>query len=151
MHAQLSERLKACLKVELLCEEIYYKLCELFPDSRELFQPIANTEKRHADILTICLGFNNLGDLPDIIVPGSLPLIKKSLDLTEHIKAQINNGITLKKALKMALDLENTTAENYFNEVMTKEADSEIIAYLQQFYKDEKSHSAMIKEYIKNN
>lgn len=150
MNTQLSERLKACLKVELLCEEIYYTLCKLFPDSKELFQLIADTEKRHADILTICLGFNKLGDLPDMIVPGSLQAIMKSLDIAKNMKTEISNGITLKMALRMSLELENTTAESYFNEIMTKEANSEIIAYLQQFYKDEKSHSSMIKEYIKN-
>ena len=57
-----------------------------------------------------------------------------------HIKAEITGKrLSLKEALKSALELENVTAESYFNEIMKKEADSEVISYLQTFYKDEKS------------
>ncbi len=150
LNTKLSERLEACLQIEILCEEIYYSLCDLYPEAEKLFQEIAENEKRHADILTICTGFNKVGDLPNAIVPSSLPLIKKSLDIVEHIKAEINEKkLSLKKALMSALELEKLTAENYFNEIMKKESDSDVISYLQQFYSDEKSHAEMINNFMK--
>jgi len=149
---ELSERLNACLKVETLCEEIYYSLCSLFPEARELFQKLAEEEERHADILTICSGFQNVGALPDTIVLNSFPQIIKSIDTAEKVKAKIaDEDISLFKALYMTLELEEAVAEIYFNEVMTEKSDIEVISYLQQFYKDEISHTQRIEDFILKN
>jgi rubrerythrin len=149
---ELSERLKACLKVETLCEEIYYSLCVLFPEAKGLFQKLAEEEERHADILTICAGFQDMGALPDMMVLNSLPQITKSIDIAEEIKARIaEEDISLLDALHMTLELEDAVAEIYFNEVMTEKSDMEVIAYLQQFYKNEISHMQRIEDFIHQN
>ena len=146
---ELSERLNACLKVETLCEEIYYTLCFLFPEAKELFQKLAEEEERHADILTICTGFQDMGTLPDMIVLNSLPQIVKSIDIAEEIKARIAQGnISLIAALHMTLELEEAVAEIYFNEVMTEKSDTEVVSYLQQFYRNEISHTQRVGDFI---
>ncbi len=148
----LSERLNACLKVETLCEEIYYSLCSLFPEAKELFQKLAEEEERHADILTICAGFQDIGALPDMMVLNSVPQIMQSIDIAEEIKAKIEKeNISLLAALHMTLELEEAVAEIYFNEVMTEKSDIEVISYLQQFYKNEISHTQRIEDFILKN
>jgi rubrerythrin len=146
---ELSQKLEACLNVEMLCEEIYYSMCNSFPEAKQLFRQLAEEEGRHADILTISGGFHNLGVMSDIIVPNSAPKIKESLDLAKKMRREIEDKtISLREALQMALDLEESVAEVYFNELMTDKSDEEIISHLQQYYKDEMRHTERIKQYI---
>jgi len=56
----------------------------------------------------------------------------------------------LREALQMALELEESVAELYFNEVMD-ETNDDVISYLQKYYKDEMSHAERIKQYILEN
>ena len=149
---ELSQKLEACLKIETLCEEIYYSLCNIFPQAKKLFRQLAEEEERHADILTISAGFHNLGALSDIIVPDSSSRIKESLDLARKVKKEIEaRPILLREALQMALELEESIAEVYFNELMTEKSGEEIISHLQQYYKDEMRHTDRIKQYIIDN
>ena len=148
----LSERLEACLKIETLCEEIYYSLCNAFPEAKRLFRQLAEEEERHADILTISAGFHKLGLISDIIVPNSVPEIKESLDLAEKMRRTVTEQtLSLREALQMALELEASVAEVYFNELMTDTSDEEVISHLRQYYKDEMRHTDRIKQYILEN
>ncbi len=124
-------------------------LCNTFPEGSKLFQQLAEEEARHADILTISAGFNKLDELPNRIVPDSMEPIEKSLQIAQDLSNKIHDtSISLKTALEMSLNLERALAENYFNEIMSKESGYEIISYLQQFYKDEMSHADRIIEYM---
>jgi rubrerythrin len=146
---ELSQKLEACLKIEMLCEEIYYSMCNIFPEAKQLFRQLAEEEERHADILTISAGFHNMGVMPAIVVPDSVPKIKESLDLAEKIRREIEEKtISLREALHMALQLEESVAEVYFNELMADKSDEEIISHLQRYYKDEMRHTERIKRYI---
>jgi rubrerythrin len=145
----LTERLHTCLKMEMQCAEIYHSLVKLFPEASDLFQTLAEWEERHADIISVSIGFNSIKALPDEIVPYELSLINKTLNITRDIKARIGTErVTLKSALSMALEMEESFAESYLQEVMGKTTDSEVISYLQQFYKDGKTHAEMIKEFM---
>jgi rubrerythrin len=149
---ELAEKLQACLRVETLCEEIYYSLCNLFPQARELFRQLAEEEERHADILTICGGFQDIGALPAVIVPESVPQIQKSVEIAEELKKMIEGeNISLRTALEKALELEESVAEIYFNELMTGESDVEVVSYLQRYYKNETAHTEMIRRFMRQN
>jgi len=146
---ELSQKLTACLKVEMLCEEIYYSLCNLFPEAKELFRQLAEEEERHADILTISTGFHKIDALPDKIVPDSPGRILESLHLAEKMKRTLEEDeLFLREVLQMALELEESVAELYFNELMNEGSDDDVISYLQKYYKDEMSHVERIKRYI---
>ncbi|UCE71342.1 MAG: hypothetical protein JSU99_08615 [Nitrospiraceae bacterium] len=148
----LSEKLQACLKMEMQCADVYHTLVtlfpeRLFPDARELFQTLAEWEERHADIIAISIQFNNVDEIPDIIVPDEMSMINVTLGIAQDIKSRLDDSrITLKMALSMILKLEESAGESYLQDIMTKQTDSEVILYLQQFYKDEKTHAEMIKE-----
>ncbi len=146
---RLIERLEACLQLETLAEEIYLKLCTLFPDESKLFQLLAEEEARHADILTISVGFNRINELPDEIVPDSAVQIRKAINIAQRIKQRLDETtVSFSEALDMSLELETSMAENYFNEMMKKKMNNEIISYLQRFYKDEESHADRIKKLL---
>ncbi len=144
-----AQRLEACLKIETFCEEIYYALCKLFPEARELFRQLAEEEERHADILTISAEFYNIDAMSERIVPNSVAKIQESLDLADKMRREIAvKTISLHEALEMALELEESVAEMYFNELMTDTSDEEIISHLQQYYKDEMKHTHRIRQYM---
>lgn len=149
---ELSERLKACLKMEMLCAEVYHDLgvlfpLNLFPDVKALFLRLKESEEKHANILRISIGLAKDSELPEIIVPKTLSLISKTLNMARDLKAHIaTEYISLKMALEKALEMEETLAESYLHDIMTGQTDSETIAYLKQFYNDEKSHAELIKE-----
>ena len=130
----LSERLQACLTVEMQCADVYHTLVtlfpgSLFPEAKDLFQSLAEGEERHADIITVGLGFKKIDEIPHIIVPDDLPLINSSIDIARDIKARIGaERVTLKMALSMVLKMEESTAESYLQEVMTKTTDSSAVA-----------------------
>jgi rubrerythrin len=146
---ELSERLKACLKIEIHCVEIYQKLGRLLPEAKDLFETLASSEERHADILTISVGFNDIHEIPNSIVPHSLEKISETVRFAEEINSSIdNNRLSLEQSLTRMLQMENSLAESYLHEVMTQATDSDVISYLQQFYEDEKSHADMIREFM---
>jgi rubrerythrin len=149
---EFSEKLQACLRVETLCEEIYYSLCGLFPEAGELFRQLAEEEERHADILTICTGFHDIGALPEVVVPDSAPHIQKSVEVAEGLKRTIQEEtLSLGAALEKALELEESVAEIYFNELMAGESDAEVVSHLQRYYKNEMSHTEKIRRFIQEN
>ena len=143
---QLAERLKTCLKIEVLCAEIYRTLGGIFPEAGELFEKLAKSEERHADIISISIGFNRIHDLTDSFVPSSLQKITETKKIAEDIRASIENKqLSLEKSLSMLLKMEQSLAESYLHERMVRDSDSDVILYLQQFYDDEKSHAEEIE------
>jgi bacterioferritin (cytochrome b1) len=56
--------------------------------------------------------------------------------------------VTLEEVLAAVLELERSMAESYLHEVMTGETGNDVIAYLKQFYQDEKSHCDMVNDYL---
>jgi bacterioferritin (cytochrome b1) len=147
--AGLTERLQACLEMEKLCADLYTYLSKLFTEAGDLFRKLAEDEERHADILTVSLGFHDIGELPDRIVPESPEHIRKSLDSAEDFRRLVTGGrVTLEEVLAAVLDLERSMAESYLHEVMTGETGDDVISYLKQFYQDEKSHCDRVKDYL---
>jgi rubrerythrin len=147
--AGLTERLQACLAMENLCADLYVYLSKLFTEAGDLFRRLAEDEERHADILTVSLGFHEIGELPDTVVPESPEDIRKSLHIAEEFKQCLKSGrVALAEALQVVLELERSMAESYLHEVMTADTESDVIAYLKQFYQDEKSHFDMVHEYL---
>jgi len=117
-----------------------------------LFRQLAEEEERHEDILTISTEFHKIDALPDKVVPDSPFKIRESLDLAEKMKRAIEeNELSLQQVLQMALSLEESVAELYFNELMNEKSDDDVISYLQKYYKDEMSHADRIKQYILEN
>jgi rubrerythrin len=121
----------------------------LFPEAENLFEKLAKSEERHADILTICLGFENIHEVPGNIIPLSSSNINETIMLAECIKSGIEKDrFSLEKLLSMLLKMEKSLAEKYLHENLTKKTESDVISYLQQFYKDEQSHAEVIKKFM---
>ncbi len=137
--------------MERKCAEEYHALGNLFPEAKDFFEKIAQDEINHAAILTVArLHYNDGKISEEMIVPASLAVINTSLVFLENIKRKIKDrNISLETALTLSVSLEETSAESYFNQVMTGESDSEIISGLKKLYSDEVSHLTVIKNFLK--
>ncbi len=95
--------------------------------------------------------YQNMGKLPEGVVPSSMPLIQGTLDLVINIKERIRAGkVTLKDSLRMALLIEESAFEKHFQETISREAGSEVVKKLQKLLPDTKPHAAKIKEFIRD-
>jgi hypothetical protein len=152
MNQELSERIEACIVVELLAAEIYLILANSFPDERGFFMDLCHEEQEHAEILTIGMGFQRVGEVPDYIVPASFLRIYESFTHAKDIKEKIENQkVSLKEALELMLELEESLAEKHFQDIFYHaENDSYIINKLRSLQSDSKRHADMIKDFMKS-
>jgi rubrerythrin len=152
MNRELSERIEACVAVELLAAEIYLILADSFPAERDFFMDLCQQEQEHADILTIGMGFQRVGEVPDYIVPESFLRIYETFKLARDIKKKLENEkVSLKGALSMALELEDSIAERHFQDIFSHaESDSYIINKLKTLQSDSKRHADKIKDFMKS-
>lgn len=150
MKNDLSERLRICIAIEMGMGEIYREFIRMFPQARDLWGELATAEEKHASILAIGSRYENIGKLPDFVVPDSLSHMKDTLGLIESMKATIRAGnVSISEALEMSLKLENTLEESYFLDVMTGETESETVARLQRLLTDTEAHIKKINDYMK--
>jgi rubrerythrin len=152
MNQELSERIEACIVVELLAAEIYLMLADSFPDERGFFMDLCHEEQEHAEILTLGMGFQRVGEVPDYIVPDSFTRIYESFTLAKDIKEKIENQkVSLKEALEMTLRMEESIAEKHFQDVFSHvESDSYIINKLKTLQTDSERHADKIKKFMKS-
>jgi rubrerythrin len=152
VNQELSERIEACIVVELLAAEIYLMLADSFPAERGFFMDLCHEEQEHAEILTIGMGFQRVGEVPDYIVPESFLRIYESFTFVKDIKEKIENQkVSLKEALELTLQMEESVAEKHFQDVFSHaESNSYIINKLNTLQSDSKRHADKIKAFMKS-
>ena len=101
-----SERLRAYFKMETQCADLYHKLVALYPEAKDLFETLAEWEERHADIISISIGYNKIGGIPEIIVPQELSIINMTIDMTQDIHTRIRTErISLHNVLNLTMKI----------------------------------------------
>jgi rubrerythrin len=143
-----SSILDMALRVETLAEKNYTNLAALFPEAMPLFALLSREESRHADIITITMGFRDIDALPPEFAIDMLPLIQETLRIGELIEKKIGmRQITLEEALDLSIEMEETGAEAYFQNVMRGESTDNALNYIKRFYTDSKHHADLIREF----
>jgi hypothetical protein len=149
MITTLSEKVKVCIAIEAMTAELYHLLSARFPEAKVFWRELALSEENHANILVVGAGYLRTRELPEYIVPDSQELIDGTFRLVRETRDIIQNDqLSLNNALAMALQIENSTAEKYFQEVMFGAANSPVIAKLQKIRKDELTHIEKIKDFM---
>jgi rubrerythrin len=140
--------LDMALRVETLAEKNYTDLAALFPEAMPLFVLLSREESRHADIITITMGFRDMDALPPEFAIDMLPLIGETLYIGELIEKKIGTGqLTLEEALDLSIEMEETGAEAYFQDVMRAESTDSALNYIKRFYTDNKHHADLLREF----
>ena len=145
--------LNACLKMEVLCADIYRGLAEIFPgklfsSENYLFTTLADSEDRHAFIVKLSMGFEKINEMHKMVDPDMLCQINAAIDFAKDVKSHIKpEKISLEKMLKMLIEMEESIAEVFLQNLMRTKKDSSVLSYIQKFYKDEKQHAEMLKDF----
>jgi len=138
------------MAIELGVAGIYKTFSELLPGDKDLWYELAMEEENHASILVIGSKYNEIGELPDYMVPDSLPAMKETIKLVKETeKRALSEPPTLRAALDMSLKLEKTKEESYLPEILAKETDSEVVSRLKRLLTDTKQHIRKIMDYKK--
>ncbi len=141
--------LEMALRVETLAEKNYTALAGLFPEAMSLFALLSHEESRHADIITVAMGFLDVDALPPEFSIDMVPLIQETLDIGRLLEKKIaRRDITLDDALDLSLEMEETGAEAYFQDIMRRESTNSAMNYVKQFYTDSKRHADLIREFM---
>jgi rubrerythrin len=148
---EISESLRICTSIEGMTAEIYHALSKLFPEAKDFWYDLALSEENHTNILLAAAGLNRAGILTECIVPSSLPRIRETLGLVRDSKKKVETGsLLLKDAIEIALEIENSTGEIYFQEVLTQQTDSKVVMELRKMLIDEELHNVKIKSFMKS-
>jgi hypothetical protein len=149
MDSDLPERLETWISIELGIAGIYHAFSRMFAEAEGFWADLARQEENHATILIVGKRYIQGGQLPQGMVPASLPHMKSTLQLIEAFRKEIAVGrVSPERAQQMGLALEETIEEGYLLEVMTGKTDSEIISRLQRLLLDTRSHVLRIRTFV---
>ena len=147
MRTDISESLRVCIAVEATTAEIYHAISRLFPRVKSFWQGLALSEENHTKILLEASRLYSAGILNEDIVPTSLPHVYETFALVRDSKKKVEAAtLSLKNAFDMALEIENSTGESYFQEVISQETDSEVVSKLRDLLIDEELHKNKIQK-----
>ena len=144
----IRENLEMSFRVETLAEKIYLALGELFPEAMALFERLAGEESRHADIVAISMKLLDIDQLPAELAIDMEPLIKETINIARKLEDKVERKeITLEEALQLSIELEESGAEAYLQEVLLGPTAHESLNYVKQFCKDCEFHTELIREF----
>jgi rubrerythrin len=144
----IRENLEMSFRVETLAEKIYLSLSELFPEAGALFERLSSEESRHADIVAISMKLLDIDQLPAELAIDMEPLIKETISIAGKLEDKLERKeITLEEALQLSIELEESGAEAYLQEVLLGQTAHESLNYVKQFCKDCEFHTELIREF----
>ena len=115
---ELQEFINGCIVVEQTVASIYRTFMDLFSEERSFWQDLYRDELEHSFWLSDSIQAEAIELIPSQDTLPSLELIRSTIDFANgqlvHIKS---NPLTLEKALKIALQLEESMVETFTNEV----------------------------------
>lgn len=150
MTSALSEKVRVCIAIESTTAEIYHQLAGKFTEARILWRDLALSEENHANLLIVGAGYLRTGELPESVVPNSQDLIDETFRLVRNAKEEITKDhASVEDIFSLALKIEKSTAESYFQQLMMSEADSPVIAKMQKLRMDELTHIEKIENFMK--
>jgi hypothetical protein len=149
MRTDMSESLRVCIAIEATTGEIYHALGRLFPQVQSFWHDLALAEENHTQILLEAARLHRAGLLNEYIVPASLPDVYETFALVRDSKKKVEaETLSLRNAFDMALEIENSTGESYFQEVISQATDSEVISKLRKLLTDEEFHKTKIQNFM---
>ena len=134
-----------CIRAEKSAATIYKNFMRMFPEHKEFWKDLFDDEIKHLSFLK---DVKSLGLVDELQKRGPLPsvsLINKTLKLADDITEKTKGtSLSIDKALKMVLKLEESVMETYTNK-MIADLMSCGNKTLEEIIADEKAHIRKIK------
>lgn len=152
MNEEYAELLDESIKLELQVSDLYLVFHEAYPEDTEFWWDLMLEEKNHAALLRSIKGMSQqLDEFPQsIFAPVLKDLKDTNHQISELIKRCRKYPPTRKKALKIALKLENTAGELHYQHFMDDDHDQSISEIFKQLNGDDKDHAQKIKTHLES-
>lgn len=142
--------LNGCIKVEKSAASIYKKLMKKFLDKKDFWKELCDDEINHLSFLNDVKSLGLIDVMQKIKSSPSLSIINETVKMADDLNAKIiADSISLKKALSMALKLEESIVETYTNEIIANLISCEDESSYKKLVADEKKHINKIKKMMK--
>jgi hypothetical protein len=138
------------IDLEYKVSELYHLFSMTFIDDREFWWHLEIEEKNHAALLKTGKDFYVYGKFSVKIFPDKLELILEAKTAVISLIESFNSEWTRKKALDVAIDLENSAGEIHFQNFMHSDEQSDIADIFRKLNRHDIDHSQRIKEYKLN-
>jgi hypothetical protein len=136
-----------CIKVEKSSAYIYKNLMRKFPEMEDFWKNLFDDEVEHLSFLKDVKSLGLTDEMGKIDLPPAMPIINKTIKMTENIKEKIKTGsISLKNALKVTLKLEESIVETYTNKIIANLMSCENTLSYKKLIANEKKHINKIKK-----
>lgn len=147
-----SEVFNLLIDFESAISEIYMEFSRMFPNDKEFWWRIAMEEKNHAAIIQSGRDvFNSMGLFPVELTSLSVGYLKEALEekktLLSRVKEQPQN-LTRKKAVAIAIKIEERDIENIFQELMKIHPELKSIKVFQTLNKETCDHAVRLLRYL---
>jgi len=139
-----------CMKVEKSAASVYKKLMKKFPEKKEFWKELVDDEINHLSFLNDIrsLGLIDVMQKIDSLPPAAI--IDETLKMADGLTAKITeDSLSLKRALVMALKLEESMVETYTNKLIANLISCEDEVSYKKIVADEKKHIKKIRKMMK--
>ncbi len=137
--------INGCLMMEEAVASIYGTFIRLFPHEKAFWEDLYKDEKKHSSFLIESTACGIFDGMQETDLGLSMPLLSRTQKYIENVINHIRaNPVSLEEALKMSLEIEETTVEIFANELIANLGSSDSNAFLQMLM-EEKTHVAKIK------
>ncbi len=145
-----NEILNGCIKVEKTAASMYKKLMKKFPDRKDFWNELFDDEISHLAFLNDVKSLGLSDEIKKMDPSISIAVINKTVKVANDLTAKITeDSISMKKALSMALKLEESMVETYTNKVIADLISCEDELSYKKMVTDEKKHINKIKKMMK--
>ena len=142
--------INGCIKVEKSAASVYKKLMKKFPEKKDSWKELFDDEINHLSFLKDIKSLGLIDEMQKIDSLPSMEIINEAVRTAVNLDAKIiTDSISLKKALVMALKLEESMVETYTNKLIANLISCEDEISYKKIVADEKRHINKIKKMIK--
>ena len=153
MNEQQQLLIDESIMLELNVSDLYMIFKWAFPEDSAFWWELVLEEKNHASlIIGIRDAFSSVEGFPyELLAPNVKDLLEINNKLSQLIKKYKEEPPSREAAFKIALEIEQSAGEIYYQRFMEQENTTGIKKILQELNDESKAHAKRIREYMMDN
>lgn len=150
MNPEIDAIIQESIRHELLISDLYQVFYDSFPMDSGFWWTLLVEEKNHAAVIrSLSVSIPDRDDFPKALVFNHLDILRKSNgNIMEMIDIYRSSPPTRHEALRLALAIEQSSAESMYQDVMSDQYPTEIIGMIQQINHNDRDHATRIQDYM---
>ena len=152
MSHNLIKLAEEAMRLEYNVSKLYMIFRDAYPEDAAFWWQLVIEEGNHAALIKSGLDyFMPAGVFPEKMFPAMEELQEANKELESLLEKYTADSPSRETAFNVALKMEMSAGEIHFQQVMTKSADSKVLAMFQKLNQDDKDHAKRIRAYMEEN